>query len=826
MGIFAAIVVLFLRIIPFQISYLISHSRKKNIIIILVANILVVLGIRWILLGNINIYNTLRDILFTNYTYQRMWYIPISALLCFIFAIIIGNILKITFKANYHKNNIKLLTLISSAYLMVVVIILCISLNGATSVKISEIQAYNSVVFNSKEYDSYIEVYNPGFFPCNLDEMYISDSEKVLKKIRIQNGNLAGKEYSVIPIHNDEISLSKKEGQTIILSNENGLVLDEKKTEKTAFGQASGWTDEGKWAVVIASPYESNAEYTSNIDTSIEKPSFSVASGFFDKSFYLSIEVPEGCKVHYTLDGSIPDVDDTCYDNPVYVNESKEKAFIIRAAAFDDKGKQSEDVSATYWINSDYAGQPVISIMADPEDLYGEYGIYTGGTEYDEWLLGAQEGERPTPNFAQNGRGWEKPAHFDYVSDDQSFSQNVGLRIQGGSSRYSDIKALGLFARTDYDGNEYFIEDFFGVKASKIRTKGGYANTIVQRLASDRSVSTQKMKRVNVFVNGIFLCNTNIIEKYDDTYFENYYGIDKNNIMIFDGFSLVENNDIVEKEFRSFLDYIRTTDFSNDYEYNNALKKMDIQSYLDSLCIRTYVNDMDFTDDKNMVIWRSVLPQGDQYGDCRWHWALNDLDGMEWSNSKVSDNSYTKESDYNGGMKIGTQYIYTALKENTSFREAYVNTFMDLVNSIFSVKNVKKVMEEYGEINADYQSGNGGTREMEFYTDFFENRADYIVPYMARELEITGTLEEVTISINDADAGMVKVNTVEINDYLDDEKKFTGKYFTDYTIKLEAIPAEGYRFVGWSGELESSNSVEAVELKVGGTKINAFFEKE
>lgn len=845
-----AIVVLF-RILPFFITYCFVAPHKK-VFFSIIANVVFIFLVRYFFLGDINIYISLRDVIFTNYTYQQMLYLPMSSLICFIFSVALGLILRKAYKIKVSHLNKNRILFATAVFLIGIVINIYISLNGVTSIQITEIQAFKEIRWDRKDYNAYVEVYNPGLFPCDLNTMYITDSDKLLKKINVENGIIPEKSYSIIPFNTNAISLSSKQGQTLILSNMDGRIIDTKTTFQTRYGQASGLIEGEKWDVVVASPNEKNVLYESEVDSNIDKPIFSAKTGFYAEPFELTISATNGFKVYYTTDGSEPNEKSNLYDGPIHIydktsepclfrscnrivkeyGDSKEdfsdisKAYVIRAASFDSSGKRSDITTATYWIDSKYEGQAVLSIVADPDDLYGDDGIYVTGSEYDEWYLNGQYGEEPTPNFNKSGRGYEIPAHFDYVLGNNCTGQDVGLRIQGGSSRNFAIKSLGLYARSDYDGNNYFTSDFFGVKARKVRTKGGFANTIVQNLAKDRNVSTQHMLRTNVFVNGEFLCNTNIIEKYDETYFENYYGIDDNNIMIFSGFSLEENADDAENEFRKFLEYVRTTNFSDDNEYDRLSSIMNIQSYLDSLCIRTYINDMDFTDDKNMVVWRSVLPQNTVYGDCCWRWALNDLDGMEWGSSNVSDNTYTAQSEFNGGRTVGTQYIYSALKANNRFRESYANTFMDLTNSIFKYANVEKVIREYGDDLTDYQGGNGGTQSIDFYYDFFRNRAEYIVPYMAEELELKGTLESVKLQINDPAAGIVRLNTITVNDFLDEENSFCGQYYTDYAISLEAIPNKGYKFVGWTGDLASDDNVEQIKLKVGGTEINAVFEKE
>ena len=44
-------------------------------------------------------------------------------------------------------------------------------------------------------------------------------------------------------------------------------------------------------------------------------------------------------------------------------------------------------------------------------------------------------------------------------------------------------------------------------------------------ILSDRGVSTQKSQKVRVFLNGEFWYDAYMLERYDQTYFQEYYGI-------------------------------------------------------------------------------------------------------------------------------------------------------------------------------------------------------------------------------------------------------------------------------------------------------------
>ena len=85
------------------------------------------------------------------------------------------------------------------------------------------------------------------------------------------------------------------------------------------------------------------------------------------------------------------------------------------------------------------------------------------------------------------------------------------------------------------------------------------------------------------------------------------------------------------------------------------------------------------------------------------------------------------------------------------------------------------------------------------------------------------TMGELTVSVNDVAAGVVEINTITPDL---SSGSWNGEYFTDCPVKLTVVPAEGYRFVGWSGSIESTEKHIEINVLETGTDVTAIFEKE
>ena len=76
--------------------------------------------------------------------------------------------------------------------------------------------------------------------------------------------------------------------------------------------------------------------------------------------------------------------------------------------------------------------------------------------------------------------------------------------------------------------------------------------------------------------------------------------------------------------------------------------------------------------------------------------------------------------------------------------------------------------------------------------------------------------------------GSIKLNTISPDL---SETDWTGQYYTDYPVSLQALHAKGYRFVRWeieNGEIVSGDSEhKKIEVQLNAdTRITAVFEKK
>ena len=183
---------------------------------------------------------------------------------------------------------------------------------------INEIMASNvgTVMSPATNFDSWIEIYNPGDQAVDLGSMYLSDDpdNPTLWRMPGDVGTVPAKGFKVVWLGSHNIKTNQGpfkldcDGGTILLSDKNGqLVTSEEYPEamsRTAWARKTDGTGEWGWTA-DATPGKTNttAEFA---DQRLNAPVVSVDSKVFTNNFSFQVTIPEGATLAYTTDGSLP----------------------------------------------------------------------------------------------------------------------------------------------------------------------------------------------------------------------------------------------------------------------------------------------------------------------------------------------------------------------------------------------------------------------------------------------------------------------------------------------------------------------------------------
>ena len=186
------------------------------------------------------------------------------------------------------------------------------------SIVINEIMASNAGVVISPAYnfDSWIELYNPTVEPVNLSGMYLSDNANNLTRWQMPAniGTIPAKGFLVVWLGSDDIKNNQApfkldcDGGNIYISDGNGqLIVSQnypKAMSRTAWARKTDGGSEWSWT---ASPTPGATNTTSTFATErLDAPVVSVGSKIFTNNLRIIVDIPDGAKLMYTTDGSVP----------------------------------------------------------------------------------------------------------------------------------------------------------------------------------------------------------------------------------------------------------------------------------------------------------------------------------------------------------------------------------------------------------------------------------------------------------------------------------------------------------------------------------------
>ena len=567
-------------------------------------------------------------------------------------------------------------------------------------------------------------------------------------------------------------------------------------------------------------------------------PVVSHPGGYYGDSILLQLSAPDNGTIYYTTDGSTPTAQSAVYQDgiPLQDRSGEEnhyaayrnvmvnwqdytpdptpvpKGTVVRAIYINNWGVSSEILNQTYFIG---ISQPeegyTISLIFEEDTLFGEDGIYVTGKEYDSWYLSGDTSlPAPEPNFSKR---IEVPVTAQILdAEGEVMNQPVSLRLQGSSKRGWMKKRFILESSPELSGSNLFPTALFpNTSTHSVMTKDSITDAFVRDLVSDRNVSLQQSVPVHLYLNGEHLYSWYILERYDNQYFRQHHNVE--NVMLVKSGVVDEDVTIDADAYGELMYWVADTDFSDPEQWEQLNLEVDLQSYIDFISINYYLCNWDFSDDKNHLMWRSLTDESTPHGDKRWRWCIYDIDALELTlnNYDVENaaevNIFSCQLPYSD-VRVNETTFFRSLKDVEPFRQQFVLSFMDMVNNNFSPEAVGPVLETYG-LTLDWQDG------------YFLKRPDYAKAHLAEEFGLTGTPDVVSVSVADPNMGSIQVNTSRIDL---SRGNWKGEYFTDYPITITAVANEGYEFLGWKGDADTTEDTITIPVD-GGISLEAVFAK-
>ncbi|HRH08711.1 MAG TPA: CotH kinase family protein [Bacteroidia bacterium] len=599
-----------------------------------------------------------------------------------------------------------------------------------------------------------------------------------------------------------------KSGETILLSDSNNTLIDQKYTGVMQTDVSYGRSSDGatSWCYFAApTPNSSNSLAACYAGVS-NLPVFSIDGGFYPGTRMLSLSAsPANSIIRYTTDGSNPTSASPIYTSSLLIDTTQ----TVKARVYSPGLIPSQIVTNTYFIDEDFH-LPVISLSTNPDNLWNDTtGIYVLGNN-------------ASPNYPYKGanywQDWEKPVSVEYYDKQKNkvIQFDAGFKINGNYSRTKPQKSFEVMLDNEYGISEFTYplipekknissyNNFILRNAGTDWNKVHYRDGLMQRIMKDTYTGYLGYEPCDVFLNGRFWGVYEIRQNDNFTYVEKNFGYKKSEIdLLFEGGG-VETKNGSDTGFFNIYNYALTANTSDSSFYERMNAAFDLQNYADYFIAETYYVNNDWIGDwsNNIKLWRPRAAGG------KWKYILYDLDfGMglysSYTTDKLSELIAPVDNCYQSDL-------FNAMVANPIFKNYFINRYADLINTIYYPANVRKIayqMRDSIAMDMPQQFARWGGSDSSWaqniagLINFTNKRPQRALNHIESNFNLNGQVV-LTLDAQPAGAGRIQISTI-----VPDSLPWKGTYFKGNPVSITAIPNPGYAFDHWG----TNNSISATD---------------
>ena len=685
---------------------------------------------------------------------------------------------------------------------------------------INEVMASNTgeVMSPAINFDSWIEVYNPGEATVNLGGMYLSvdPSNPLAWQMPSNMGSVPAKGFKVIWLGSNDIKSNQApfkldcDGGTIVLSDKNGEVITKQNypeaMSRTAYARKTDGGDEWGWTA-IPTPEATNTTAVFAKER-LKAPVVDQGSQLFKTSISIKVDIPEGTTLRYTTDGSVPTAKSA---------ESKSGSFTVSQTRnyvfrlFQDGYLPSVPVTRSYIKTDDNYTIPIISIVGDKRYFTDpKIGIDCDG---DGTNGKTGNGQDQPKNYNCD---WDRPVNFSYLSPDGQmlFNQDVNIAVSGGWTRSIYPRSMKLKSNKIFDGQNRFDFSFFPQKpytrnkqlvlrnggndrwVSNARFLDAALETIIQRSGID--LDCQSYVPIIEYVNGELRGVLNLREPNNDKYAYANFGYDDEELDAFENNEFKNGNDEAFKRLCQL-----SVDVNGPGVYEEIRTLLDVDEFANYMAAEFYLGNDDWPDN-NIKAYRSTI-------DGRFRFVSFDLDYAFNPWGRTISSSLRDYGPNAPEKPVNTVILFLNLLKHDGFRKQFIDTFCLMGGSVFEVQRAYSIVDEL-------------VAHVKPMTDLMQQkglRDGHNTENSANKIkqELNGRLSRLIASLQQASAmklsGVKKHNVqlaadieganVYINGLQVPYAYFNGQLFTP--VKIEAKAPVGYTFAGWKKKATATNQI-------------------
>ncbi|MCQ2266388.1 MAG: CotH kinase family protein [Bacteroidaceae bacterium] len=718
---------------------------------------------------------------------------------------------------------------------------------------INEVQASNvdQYLDPSYNYGGWVELYNSSSRQINLNGLFLTDTMDEPAQWPLSSLNLTYADYSenysysynpyretssIVPAkgysliwfdHNDwryPMMCPFKldcDGATLYVTDGANVITECTYPESITRASWARTTDGGTTWGWTSEPTPGTKNSTSTFASQrLEAPSVDTDSRVFSNGrFNVSVTVPEGATLRYTLDGSTPSA--THGETSGLGVFEISNTTILRVCAVQDGMITSPVVTRSY-IKSTYTETlPVMSLVTEDGNLYdNEYGIMTRGYNGRPGL-----GQSSACNWNMD---WDRPANIELLSKqgEMVFNQEANVAICGGWSRAYEPYSFKVKGKKQYEHMNYLPYHFFTakpyIKNKTLQMRNGgndnpanggggrFKDAALQTviLSSGLNIDGQSYEPVHLYRNGKYAGLINMREPNNRDYVYSNYGYDESEV---DQFEMDCDSAYVQSsgDREAFERWYELARNCSDPEVYEQVKQIcDVEEFINYMCVQSYLALADYGYN-NVKGYRPRVDHG------KFRFVLFDLDSasdsgstFSWNANRYHNTQYEGTNGAKGAPRTNIEVefitIFNNMLKNIEFRKQFVDQFCIFTGSVLEPERCAAVIDslynnvsyaaniEDTLIDKSYLSTSSiaSTLKSSYFTTSRINSA--LSSMVNNNLLSTVTQSgRTTLTLTQSDPrGRLLLNDLPIP-----TGRLSGRVYAPATLRAEA-PA-GYKFVGW-----------------------------
>ena len=688
----------------------------------------------------------------------------------------------------------------------------------STILIINEVMASNTgeVMSPAINFDSWIEVYNPGETAVNMGGMFLSvnPDNQYQWQMPSNMGSVPAKGFKVIWLGSNEIKDNQApfkldcDGGTIYLSDKNGDLITKQNypeaMSRTAYARKTDGGDEWGWTAT-PTPEATNTTAVFAKER-LNAPVVNKGSQLFKTSLSIKVEIPEGTTLRYTTDGSVPTTSSSRSTTGQF-SISNTTSYVFRL--FQDGYLPSVPVTRSYIKTSDSYTIPIISIVGNQKYFTDpKIGIDCDG---DGTNGKTGNGQNQPRNYNMD---WERPVNFSYMSPDgqMQFNQDVNIAVSGGWTRSINPRSMKLKSNKVFDGQNRFDFSFFPQKPyirnkqlvirnggndywnNSARFMDGALETIIQRSGIDLDV--QSYVPVIEYVNGELRGVLNMREPNNDKFAYANFGYDDEELDAFENKEFKNGDDEAYKRLCRL-----SVDVNGPGVYDEIRKLLDVDEFINYMAVEYYIGNDDWPEN-NVKAYRSRL-------DGRFRFISFDLDYAfnPWNRTISSSlNTYS-----NGEDRVEMVVLFLNLLKHEGFRKQFIDTFCLVGGSVFEVERANSIVDELlanvtpmTNLMKEKRLNNGHNPDRS--ANKIKNELSYRLSKMISALQQVSAMKLSGVKKHNVTlAADIEGANLYVNDLKVPYAYFNGQLFAP--VSLEAKAPAGYTFAGWKQSKTATNQI-------------------